>query len=170
MVHGYSKTVIHCLDEAATTGIKLNILVTEGRPAGEGYDVIKALEKSSLNLKLISDTAVASLLTDVDLVLFGAGVITENGGIINTVGTYQTALLASMLKKPVCVCADKLKFAKLYPLDQSDLPPARKAKFKTCDDSVSSDYLVKQSVDYTPPQYITRVCIIFFIIFFFHRQ
>eukprot|EP01060_Flectonema_neradi_P016253 TRINITY_DN2283_c1_g2_i1.p1 TRINITY_DN2283_c1_g2~~TRINITY_DN2283_c1_g2_i1.p1 ORF type:complete len:309 (+),score=48.33 TRINITY_DN2283_c1_g2_i1:40-927(+) len=159
LVHGYSRTVIQCLLEAAADR-RLNIFVTECRPACEGYKVINSLKESYPTVKLVADTAVAALLSEVDLVLFGAGVVTENGGIINTVGTYQTALLASMLRKPVYVCADKLKFAKIYPLDQSELPPARNAEFipvENTETSISSGFSLTRSVDYTPPQYITQI-------------
>lgn len=46
----------------------------------------------------------------------------ENGGIINKIGTYSLAIVAKEFGKPFYVAAESFKFARLYPLNQSDLP------------------------------------------------
>lgn len=50
-----------------------------------------------------------------------AGVV-ENGGIINKIGTYSLGIVAKEFGKPFYVAAESFKFARLYPLNQSDLP------------------------------------------------
>lgn len=62
----------------------------------------------------------------VDMVLVGAEAVVENGGIINKLGTYQIALVAKALNKPMYVAAESYKFARLYPLSQRDLPKETK--------------------------------------------
>lgn len=59
----------------------------------------------------------------VDCVISGAEAIVESGGIINTIGSYQIALLANAAKTPFYVVGESFKFVRLYPLSQSELPP-----------------------------------------------
>ena len=54
----------------------------------------------------------------------GAEGVVENGGIVNKLGTYQLALAAKALGKPVYVAAESFKMVRLYPLNQQDLPEA----------------------------------------------
>eukprot|EP01064_Diplonema_japonicum_P029202 TRINITY_DN4656_c0_g6_i1.p1 TRINITY_DN4656_c0_g6~~TRINITY_DN4656_c0_g6_i1.p1 ORF type:complete len:313 (+),score=48.26 TRINITY_DN4656_c0_g6_i1:41-940(+) len=167
LVHGFSRTVFTAVAHAAKTR-RLRIYVAEARPTCEGYKFLKALQDlkdagqpCAVAAELIPDTAVASLMTKVDAVLLGAGVVTENGGIVNTVGTYQVAVLAKTLSKPVYVCTETLKLTKMYPLDQSELPPARSPHFHLIEQNSppkTGDFkLCDTSVDYTPPQYITQI-------------
>ncbi|XP_027336043.1 translation initiation factor eIF-2B subunit alpha-like isoform X3 [Abrus precatorius] len=80
--------------------------------------------------------------------------VVESGGIINMMGTYQIALVAKSMNKPVYVAAESYKFARLYPLDQKDLAPAlRPVDFGV---PIPSKVEVECSArDYTPPQYLT---------------
>lgn len=55
------------------------------------------------------------------MVLTGAEAVVENGGIINRIGTYTTAICAKAHKRPFYVLAESFKFARLFPLSQSDL-------------------------------------------------
>ncbi|KAF5833942.1 eukaryotic initiation factor [Dunaliella salina] len=90
----------------------------------------------------------------VELVLIGAEAVVENGGVINKLGSYQTAICAKVLNKPVYVAVESYKFARLYPLGQRDLPEERKA----CDLGPllpSKVTLENPSRDYTPPNFIS---------------
>jgi len=71
---------------------------------------------------VVLDSAMAYVMERVDLVIVGAEGVVENGGIINKVGTYAMAIAAKELGKPFYVAAESFKFARLYPLNQSDLP------------------------------------------------
>ena len=64
----------------------------------------------------------AYVMERVDLVVVGAEGVMENGGIINKVGTYGMAIAAKELGKPFYVAVESFKFARLFPLNQSDLP------------------------------------------------
>lgn len=46
----------------------------------------------------------------------------ENGGIVNKIGTYALGIVARELGKPLYVAAESYKFARLFPLNQRDLP------------------------------------------------
>ena len=57
-----------------------------------------------------------------DITIVGAEGVLENGGIVNKIGTYALGITAKALGKPFYVAAESYKFARLYPLNQSDLP------------------------------------------------
>lgn len=131
-------------------------------------------------MKLLIDSAVAYSMDEVDMVIVGADGVVESGGIINMMGTYQIALVAKSMDKPVYVAAESykvclklkrndinyeisnlfidllktLQFARLYPLDQKDMVPALRAvDFGV---PIPSKVEVETSArDYTPPQYLT---------------
>lgn len=69
----------------------------------------KELVLAGIPVTLILDSGVAYMMETVDMVLVGAEGVVESGGIINMLGTYQTALVASSMKKPVYVAAESYK-------------------------------------------------------------
>lgn len=60
-------------------------------------------------MKLVIDSAVAYTMDEVNMVLVGADGVVESGGIINMMGTYQIALVANSMNKPVYVAAESYK-------------------------------------------------------------
>ncbi|KAM6601782.1 hypothetical protein CsatA_021391 [Cannabis sativa] len=130
------------------------ILVHEGRPDRTGLRFSNELTKLDVPVKLLIDSAVAYTMDEVDMVLVGADAVVESGGIINMMGTYQIALVAQSMNKPVYAAAESYKFARLYPLDQKDMAPAlRPIDFGV---PIPSKVEVERSArDYTPPQYLT---------------
>jgi translation initiation factor eIF-2B subunit alpha len=48
--------------------------------------------------------------------------VVENGGVVNKIGTYALGIVARELGKPLYVAAESYKFARLFPLNQRDLP------------------------------------------------
>lgn len=154
LVHGFSRVVLALLRMAASNGKRFNVVCTEGRPDSAGIEMSKELVAVGVQIKLILDSAVAYTMEKIDMVLFGADGVVESGGIINMIGTYQIALVAHSMNKPVYVAAESYKFARLYPLDQRDMSPV------PC--MISFGVPVPNSVevessarDYTPPQYLT---------------
>ena len=93
-------------------------MVTEGRPGTEGHAAARELRKHGIPVTLICDGAVGYIMEQVDLVLLGAEGIVENGGIINKVGSYQIAIVAEAMQRPVYVAAECFKFARVFPLNQ----------------------------------------------------
>lgn len=154
LTHGYSRVVLALLKRAASEGRDFNVICTEGRPDNTGAEMAKELVPAGIPVTLILDSGVAYMMETVDMVLVGADGVVESGGIINMLGTYQTALVAYSLKKPVYVAAESYKFARLYPLDQRDMSPApRHVDFLV---PVPQTVNVENSArDYTPPQYLT---------------
>lgn len=154
LVHGFSRVVLEVLKAAAQNKKLFRVLCTEGRPDRTGLRLSNELAKLDVPVKLLIDSAVAYSMDEVDMVFVGADGVVESGGIINMMGTYQIALVAHSMNKPVYVAAESYKFARLYPLDQKDMAPAlRPIDFGV---PIPSKVEVETSArDYTPPQYLT---------------
>ncbi|MED6192515.1 hypothetical protein PIB30_010720 [Stylosanthes scabra] len=154
LVHGFSRVVLEVLKLAAQNKKLFRVLCTEGRPDRTGLRLSNELVKLDIPVKLVIDSAVAYTMDEVDMVFVGADGVVESGGIINMMGTYQIAMVAKSMSKPVYVAAESYKFARLYPLDQKDLAPAlRPVDFGV---PIPSKVEVECSArDYTPPQYLT---------------
>ncbi|EOA35257.1 hypothetical protein CARUB_v10020426mg, partial [Capsella rubella] len=154
LVHGLSRVVLEILKTAAQNNKLFRVLCTEGRPDGTGVLLSSELSKLDIPVKLLLDSAVAYSMDEVDMVFVGADGVVESGGIINMMGTYQIALVAHSMNKPVYVAAESYKFARLYPLDQKDMAPAlRPIEFGI---KIPTKVEVERSArDYTPPQYLT---------------
>ncbi|CAN6933219.1 unnamed protein product [Brassica oleracea] len=154
LVHGFSRVVFEILKTAAQTKKLFRVLCTEGRPDKTGVLLAKELAKLDVPVKLLIDSAVVYCMDEVDMVFVGADGVVESGGVINMMGTYQIAIVAHSLNKPVYVAAESYKFARLYPLDQKDLEPA----LQPIDFGVSVPPKVeveRSARDYTPPQFLT---------------
>ncbi|KAL5579666.1 hypothetical protein UlMin_012108 [Ulmus minor] len=154
LVHGFSRVVLEVLKTAAQNKKLFRVFCTEGRPDRTGLRLSNELAKLDVPVKLLIDSAVAYTMDEVDMVFVGADGVVESGGIINMMGTYQIALVAHSMDKPVYVAAESYKFARLYPLDQKDMAPAlRPIDFGV---PIPSKVEVERSArDYTPPQYLT---------------
>ncbi|KAG0520887.1 hypothetical protein BDA96_08G113200 [Sorghum bicolor] len=154
LVHGYSRVVLEVLKLAASNRKLFRVLCTEGRPDRTGLRMSNELAALGIPVKVLIDSAVAYSMDEVDMVFVGADGVVESGGIINMMGTYQIALVAHSMNKPVYVAAESYKFARLYPLDQKDMTPAhRPIDFGV---PVPTGVEVETSArDYTPPQYLT---------------
>ncbi|GMQ07968.1 hypothetical protein CsSME_00051929 [Camellia sinensis var. sinensis] len=154
LVHGFSRVVLEVLKAAAENRKLFRVLCTEGRPDRTGLRLANELAKLDVPVKLLIDSAVAYSMDEIDMVFVGADGVVESGGIINMMGTYQIALVAHSMNKPVYVAAESYKFARLYPLDQKDMAPAlRPIDFGV---PIPSKVEVETSArDYTPPQFLT---------------
>ncbi|KAG6780596.1 hypothetical protein POTOM_013462 [Populus tomentosa] len=154
LVHGFSRVVFEVLKTAAQSKKLFRVFCTEGRPDRTGLRLSNELAKLDVPVKLLIDSAVAYTMDEIDMVFVGADGVVESGGIINMMGTFQIALVAHSMNKPVYVAAESYKFARLYPLDQKDMVPAlRPIDFGV---PIPSKVEVETSArDYTPPQYLT---------------
>lgn len=156
MVHGFSRVALALLQQVASNGVQFSVVVTEGRPDGTGLTMANALSKMKVPCTIVLDSAVAFALEalKVNLVLVGAEGVVENGGIINKLGSYQMAIAAKAHGIPFYVAAESYKFARLYPLNQLDLPVEK--KHVDFGPLLGSGVKVENpSRDYTPPKYIS---------------
>jgi translation initiation factor eIF-2B subunit alpha len=160
LIHGCSRVVLELLHEAVKHTV-FNIIVTSNSHARDGGDrsLLEMLALKGLSYTLVEDRAVAAVMDQIDFCLVGAEAVSENGGVINQVGSFQIALVASSMKKPFYVVAESYKFAKnFYPLNQRDALESSQSPHKDLDKfsikqpSVGDHF---QSIDYTPPEYIS---------------
>lgn len=155
LVHGYSEVVMTILLKAAEK-YNITVLVTECRPFCEGYLMCEQLKKAEINNKLIVDNAVACVMDSIDMVMIGAEAVVENGGVINRVGTYGIGLMAKAFLKPFYVCTDSLKFLRMFPLSQKDLPDFNIGNVQRWN-GTGSDEIIGPICDLTPPELVTLI-------------
>ncbi|KAG8199276.1 hypothetical protein JTE90_003698 [Oedothorax gibbosus] len=149
LIHSHSRVVYETLLAAHAVHKKFHVYVTESAPDFSGKVMYEKLVKAGLSCTLILDAAVSYVLEKVDLVFLGAEGVVESGGIINKIGSYNIAICAKEMHKPVYVLAESFKFMRLYPLNQMDLPNELK---HLCSRVNSAEHPL---IDYTPPSYIT---------------
>jgi len=175
LTHGYSRVVANILLEAANANKHFDLIILEGRPDAAGAKAAQFYAQKGIPVRLVLDSAMGTLMEQVDVVLTGAEAIAENGGVINKVGTYALACCAAANNKPFYIAAESYKFARLYPLRQSDLPlgpqqneSSEEASIQCCDTTSGSktkpiipitlDPAIQvhdTSVDFTPSKFIT---------------
>lgn len=85
----------------------LSIYVTESRPGGLGLKTYQELTAAGIPATLVLDTAVAYVMSRVDVVLVGSEGVAESGGLLNAVGTYQLGIIAKSLGKPFYAAAER---------------------------------------------------------------
>lgn len=122
LIHAYSRVVLSILMHAYKSNKRFFVYCTESRPSDGGYRAFQLLQKSGIPSKLILDSAVGYYMDRIDLVLVGAQGVVENGGLINSIGTFQIATMAKNCRKPMYAAAESLKFMRIFPLNQYDLP------------------------------------------------
>lgn len=123
LVHGRSRVVSALLIKAATLYHKhFEIILLEGRPDAGGTKVAKEFTDAGIPCTIVLDSAMGYVMERVDLVVVGAEGVVENGGIVNKIGTFALGVVAKEMGKPFYVAAESYKFARLYPLNQADLP------------------------------------------------
>jgi len=144
LVHSRSRVVRDALIEAAKTS-SFTVYVTETSSDKSGARMVKELSAEGINCQLISDASVGYFMERMNTVLLGAEGVVESGGIINRIGTFQVAVLAKELNKPVIVLAESVKFIRYFPLHQRELEMLPNANRK-------KDGL--PLIDYTSPDYI----------------
>lgn len=154
LVHGFSRVVLALCRQAAVCGKHFSVVCTEGRADNAGLKMASELAIAEIPVTLVLDAGVAYIMERVDMVMVGADAVVESGGVMNALGTYQVALVARALNKPVYVAAESYKFARMYPLDQRDVEPAPAiVRFEV----PLPEYVeVENSArDYTPPDCLT---------------
>jgi len=142
LVHGNSRAVTTALSLASHTK-SVSVMVTRS----SGQQLVKQLVSQGINCQVIEDLGVGANMHKVDCVLLGAEGVVETGGIVNQLGSYTVAMVASTLNKPLYVLAESFKFVREYPLGQEDLP----AEYLYPASVIGSIELPPPRVDYTPP-------------------
>lgn len=111
MTHCNSSAALGVLKEAHRQGKDIKVYATESRPWRQGILTVNDLADAGLDITLIIDSAVRSVMRRVDKVFVGADTITSQGALINKVGTSQLALAAHEARVHFYACAETYKFS-----------------------------------------------------------
>ncbi len=108
MTYSRSGSVLSALRAARHSGKEFRVLVGEGRPGYEGRSVASELAESGIAVELVTDAALLSRVTEVQLVLVGADAL---GGrtLRNKVGTRALCAVARTEARPVYAVVDETK-------------------------------------------------------------
>ena len=111
LTHSYSSTVRKALELRGKSGRGLTVYVTESSPGLEGKQLAKDLIEIGVPVRLVADSAVDSIISDIDLALVGADSVLADGSVINKIGTKKIAALAKEREIPFCVVCESSKFS-----------------------------------------------------------
>lgn len=163
---GRSRVVAAVLGAAADANVRFNVIYAEDSIplSANSTDLVGELRRKDVPVAVIPFAAMASALAKADFALVGAESVVENGGVINSMGTYQMGLLARSKRRPFYVVAESHKFVRVFPLDGNDLP----IKQRGIDFSTGSEDggehgedrrkdVGEVDVDFTPPEFITAI-------------
>jgi len=159
LTHCNSLAALSVISTAHKSGKKIKVIATESRPRYQGITTIGMLDKMGIETELIVDSAVRSVMNEVDLVVVGADVITANGTLVNKIGTAQIALSAHEARTSFIVAAETYKFS----------PQTIQGELVTIEERESAEVLADLSsyshvrvrnpaFDVTPHQYIDLIC------------
>lgn len=107
MTHSISSTVSRILLRMPRKG--LDVVVTESRPALEGWNLASTLAREDVPVTYITDAQMGLFVKEVDAVVIGADALLPDGAVVNKSGTYLLALAARAADVPLYVCAESFK-------------------------------------------------------------
>lgn len=159
LTHCNSMAAISVIRYAHKAGRKINVIATESRPRYQGITTIGMLDELGVPIELIVDSAVRSIMNEVDLVVVGADVITANGTLVNKIGTSQIALCAHEARTPFMVAAETYKFSPMTILGEPVPIEERSPDEVLAGISKYRNVRVRNpAFDITPRQYIDVIC------------
>ena len=110
MTFSYSSTVERILLDLGIS----EVVLTESRPKCEGRELAKALASAGINVTLGVDSAICTLMRNIDAVIVGADSVLYDGSIVNKVGTYPLALASRERGVHLYAVCDTWKFNVLH--------------------------------------------------------
>lgn len=111
MTHCNSSAALSVIKTAHDQGKGIRVFATESRPWRQGILTVRDLADAGIDTTLIIDSAVRTVMQDVDKVFVGADTITSHGALINKIGTSQLALAANEARAQFYTCSETYKFS-----------------------------------------------------------
>ena len=111
LTHSYSSTVLRALELGMKGRRRFQVYATESYPGMEGKQLAKALVDVGVPVKLVADSAVDSVMPDVDVVLVGADSVLADGSLLHKVGTRDIATAAHERGIPFYSVCETAKFS-----------------------------------------------------------
>jgi len=110
LIHCHSSTLMGALKRAQEMNKAPKVFCTETRPRFQGVISAKELAAAGLDVTLVVDSAVKTVMYKTDMVLVGADSITSTGDLINKIGTAGIATIAKESDVRFYSCAELYKF------------------------------------------------------------
>lgn len=95
-----STSVIQGIQLAAKDGGLSSVVVLETRPDFDGVRTAQELGSLGLDVTVVTDSALGSMITSVDAVLVGADLVSRDGWLLNRIGTATAAIVAESYAVP----------------------------------------------------------------------
>ena len=111
LTHCNSSAALSVIKTAFRQGKKFRVYATESRPWRQCILTVNELAKEGIDITLIIDSAVRSVMKSVTKVFVGADTITSHGTLVNKIGTSQLALAANEARVQFYVCSETYKFS-----------------------------------------------------------
>jgi len=155
MLISYSSTLVNLL--LKNKEFEFEVYVLESRPLLEGQNVAEILS-THFKTHLIIDSAMGNFIDEIDVVLIGVDSILKDGSIINKVGTFPLALLASTRKVKVYAVCDSYKYNLKSHYGYSVLIKEKPIR-EVYDKEIINKFLEVHNFyfDITPPEYISGI-------------
>lgn len=119
LTHCNSSAAIGAIVEAHRRGKGMKVYATETRPWRQGILTVNQLADAGVDVTLVVDSAVRTVMSRVDKVLVGADTVTSEGDLVNKVGTSHLALAARDAGARFYSCAETYKFSPKTMLGES---------------------------------------------------
>ncbi|VVC04705.1 Ribose 1,5-bisphosphate isomerase [Candidatus Burarchaeum australiense] len=131
------------------------MICTETRPLFQGHITARELSSAGLDTTLIVDSAIKSVMRDVDLVLVGADAITSSGELVNKIGTSTLAFVAYEEELNFYSAAELFKFDPLTLWGRVE-PIEQRAAREVADPRLFPRvHILNPAFDLTPAKHIT---------------
>jgi len=99
-----SRTIQQTLQLLHKKNNSLLVYCAESRPKNEGILLAKSLARKNIDVSVMTDATLFSIIKKVNAIIIGADAITDKG-VINKIGSYPLVKLATQQKIPVyCLC------------------------------------------------------------------
>lgn len=111
LTHSYSSAVKRALELAVKSKHGLTVYVTESSPGLEGKRLANDLISLGIPVRLIADSAVTSVISDIDMLFVGADSVLADGSVVNKIGTSGIAKAANERGIACQVVCETTKFS-----------------------------------------------------------
>lgn len=157
LTHCNSQAALSVIIEAHRKKKNIKVYATESRPWGQGYISSAQLAEAGVDVTLIIDSCVSTVMDEVDKVFVGADTVTVKGELYNKIGTSQIAAIAKAKKKKFYVCCETYKFSPVF-RKQNVIVEERDPSEITGTRKISGKIKVFNPVfDRTEPKYIDAI-------------
>lgn len=159
LTHCNSSVALSIIKTAFDAGKDIRVIATESRPRYQGHLTIKTLDGWGIETELVVDSAVRTVINEVDQVIVGADVVTASGSLVNKIGTAAIALAAHEARTSFMVAAETYKFSPETLM--GELVPIEMRAAEEVYPEISDLKHVRvrnPAFDVTPHQYIDVIC------------